>query len=247
MQSATSDITYEATSGKRSVYVTTDGGIFRTNDIASATGSNPLASPTPIVSQGWSQLNQTYQTTQFYSVAGDGSSGVIYGGTQDNGTLRLVGENTDAPDWVLGGDGGKVDVDGTYCYGQGGAHNNQMGHLWRAANCDGSPTPTPILISGGISDYNDVGVWLAPIIIDPSSTGHERAFFGASSVWRTDNVKTGSPPTWTNIKPNPSVTPSPGGTSEYRPRVSAMAIAPSDSNYMWVGEWFPDRIEASGN
>jgi hypothetical protein len=219
--------TNDPSSNKR-VYVTTDGGIFRTEDISTAS-----ASPSP--AGGWSQLNQTYQTTQFYAVGGDSNSGIISGGSQDNGSLRLNSNSGDA-ELMWGSDGGEAAVDGTVCFGQqlgGGA-----GILYRISDCGSSPVPERTSITNGIHDYAD-GVGLGQLVIDKNSSGHEGAFFGARSVWRTaGGVKSGTP-SWYSIKANPAVTPS-GGSVGYRPQVTAMDSAPTNSNYLWVGEWNPE-------
>ena len=54
----------------------TDGGVFRTNDCMATTVA-------------WTDLNNGYTTTQFYTIAldhGPANSDVIFGGLQDNGT-----------------------------------------------------------------------------------------------------------------------------------------------------------------
>jgi hypothetical protein len=210
-------------SSNKRVYVTTDGGIFRTEDISTAT-----AQPSP--AGGWSKLNQTYQTTQFYAAAGDGTSGIITGGTQDNGSLRLIANNSDAG-LLWEADGGEAAVDGTVCFGQ--QFGVGLGNIFRTSNCGASPVPSPISIMGNtVTDFND-GVGLTQLIIDQNSTGHEGAFFGALSVWRTaSGVKTGTP-SWYSIKANPAV-------NGWRPQITAMDLAPSNSNYLWVGEWNRD-------
>ncbi|MBK9233213.1 MAG: hypothetical protein IPO15_20810 [Anaerolineae bacterium] len=50
---------------------------------------------------GWQELNNNLGITQFYGAAGNSTSGVIVGGTQDNGTLRYNGntENLEHDVW----------------------------------------------------------------------------------------------------------------------------------------------------
>jgi photosystem II stability/assembly factor-like uncharacterized protein len=67
-------------STNRTVYFGTDGGVWRTSDILSATQNG----------NNWTPLNTTYQTAQFYGGAGHASGvGAYVGGTQDNGTLAV--------------------------------------------------------------------------------------------------------------------------------------------------------------
>jgi hypothetical protein len=213
----------------KNVFVGTDGGIFHTNDVTSATGNNP-GPPS-----GWDAKNGNYQSTQFFHVAGDATSGIIFGGTQDNGSLRLNAGGKNAVSH-LGGDGGTSVVDGTYCFGQ---VNDTRGSVIRLANCQNPPLIYGEAITDSNTDFAPPGIGhQPPLIIDPNDTiNHERAFLGALSVWRTERVKTVFSPTWTPIKAN---TPYPDGTGD-RARVSAMALAASDSRLLWVAERFSNE------
>jgi hypothetical protein len=77
-----------------------DGGIYRLFD-----PNNRLDQ------REWTSVNGDIRPTEFHSVAYDPLSGIVFGGTQDNGTpiQAAPGEFT----WVelLGGDGGNVGVD----------------------------------------------------------------------------------------------------------------------------------------
>ncbi|MFN0278186.1 MAG: hypothetical protein ACKVRN_06235, partial [Pyrinomonadaceae bacterium] len=202
----------------RKFYATNDGGIYRAEDITTATHTNG----------GWRKLNQTYQTTQFYSAAGDGNSGIISGGTQDNCVLRLINGTQDAFQWLGSCDGGSAAVDQNICYGQAN------GLLERAMNCN-EAIVFGETIYDGITDYDYNAVWFAPMIVDP--TAPNRFSFGASSVWRSNNINTtnGQDITWSEIKVNPPI-PSPTG-GLYKPvRITAMDVLPSNSNIMWVAE-----------
>lgn len=83
------------------MYIGTDGGIFRTTNAK----VNYPALPS------FSQLNKGYSVTQFYSVAA-GLDGTILGGAQDNGTIYLdyQGNSVQQGRSVGGGDGGYSDV-----------------------------------------------------------------------------------------------------------------------------------------
>lgn len=78
------------------VYITSDGGIAMSNNRGAT----------------WQGLNKGYVTTQFYGIAHPSEGSAIMGGTQDNGTLVVLGENPSDPDigfQVFGNDG--IDCD----------------------------------------------------------------------------------------------------------------------------------------
>ena len=87
------DPNYNGSSNKK-VYVGSDGGILYTDDI--------LRTPQ---SPAWISLNHTLGITQFYGGAANSDGSTIIGGTQDNGTIRYLG-NSEGWDTTLGGDGG---------------------------------------------------------------------------------------------------------------------------------------------
>ncbi len=79
------------------MYVTTDGGVTKTEDNGTT----------------WQGLNKLYGTTQFYGIAYASNEGQVIGGTQDNGTLALLGDNDISPNTAVevnGGDGLDCDI-----------------------------------------------------------------------------------------------------------------------------------------
>lgn len=72
---------YYSPNDKRTMYVTTDGGISMTKNNG----------------ETWQGLNKNYITTQFYGITHFNGGGGIIGGTQDNGTLVVLGENENDP------------------------------------------------------------------------------------------------------------------------------------------------------
>jgi hypothetical protein len=204
---AIADPTYNGTTNRR-VFLGTDGGVFKADDIQTTWTDDypPGGSPTPTPS--WHKLNNTYQTTQFYSASGDASSGLIAGGTQDNGVLRITATNPPAIS-LSQGDGGMTAVVGTTCFGQ----VNDDWHFFRMPDC-GSPTPQGSPVIDGITDYSDTNnpVGPSPFVTDPSNSN--RAYFGSSGVFRSDNILASptATPHWVAIRPNPTVDPSPAGT-----------------------------------
>jgi hypothetical protein len=189
--------------GNTRVYVCTDGGVWRTDDIYTAS-----------TTAGWEKLDLSYRTTQFYGAAGDGPSGLILGGTQDNGTLRLTG-GSDQAHLMFGGDGGFCAIDWTdpnYCYGE---YINLMIH--RSTNGGQSAG----YIYDGIADAGVNANFIAPFILDPNDPNTMLA--GGASLWRSTNVKAGSP-AWQAIR-------APGTD-----RISAIAVAPEMPDIIWVGQ-----------
>ena len=68
---------YNSPNDRRRMYVTSDGGISKTENRGST----------------WQGLNKGFITTQFYAVSHFNGGGAVFGGSQDNGTLVVLGEN----------------------------------------------------------------------------------------------------------------------------------------------------------
>lgn len=187
----------------KTVFFGNDGGIYRATDVYTVQGTS-----------GWTELNNNLGITQFYGAAGNASSGVIVGGTQDNGTLRYTG-GTETWDEMRGGDGGFCAADPTdpdYFYGE-----YVYLQIHRSTNGGASAT----YIDGGIDDAGSGSTanFIAPFILDPNDENTMLA--GGVSLWRSTNVKASSP-SWSAIKPAAG-------------KISAIAVAPGDSDEIWVG------------
>ena len=195
---------YDGITNKR-VYITTDGGVYYTDDISTAN-----------IGTGWGQLRTTNRTSQLYSADGDGKTGVIYGGLQDNGSQMLKPGSDNAIE-VFGGDGGFCAVDPTnnnFLYGE------YVG-LTVHRSTDGGVTADFIL--NGLNDAFYNANFIAPFILDPNNAN--RLLGGGASLWRTNNAKdVNAGPVWSEVRP-PS--------TDY---ISAIAIAPRNSNIVWVGQ-----------
>ena len=193
---------YNGTTNRR-VYVGTDGGIHRANDIYTATYGS-----------GWESLQSTYVATQFYGAAGDGPTGRLYGGTQDNGTLRLY-QSSNVATLPFGGDGGFCAIDPTdanYCYGEYvtlQVHRSTNGG-WSAG-----------YIYSGIADAGTNANFIAPFVLDENNPN--RMFAGGASLWRSDNVKAATP-SWLAVRPAGS------------DLISAIAVTPGNSDRVWVAQ-----------
>jgi len=95
-----------------------------------------------------------------------------------------------------------------------GIHRSIDGGVMTEFICDGI---TDIDCGG----YSGNASFIAPFVLDPNN--QSRMLAGAGSLWRSNNVSSGMPPTWTAIH-----TPVPAS------RVSAIAVAPSNSSVIWV-------------
>jgi CARDB len=189
-------------STNKTVFVGNDGGIFTTSNIYTANGSS-----------GWQELNNNLGITQFYGAAGNATSGVIVGGTQDNGTLRYTG-NTENWTTMFGGDGGFDAADPTnsnYFYGE---YVDLLIHR----STDGGASAS--YIYNGIADAGTCANFISPFILDPNNPNTMLA--GGCSLWRSTNVKAATP-TWTAIK------------SPAFDNISAIAVAQGNSSIIWVG------------
>jgi len=148
----------------------------------------------------------------------------IIGGTQDNGTL-FYKPTTGAQQWTspFGGDGGFSAADPTdpnYFYGE-----YVYLHIHRSTNRGVSSA----YIYSGITDADaSCALFIAPFILDPNNV--DRMLAGGCSLWRSNNVKAATP-TWFPIKASLPIDPQTGTP----PAISAIAVAPGNSDIIWVG------------
>lgn len=224
--------------GNRTVFFGNDGGVYRADDVR--TVGNDANVPRV---NGWKELNNTYGVTQFYGGAGNAVSGVIIAGAQDNGTLaKPAGAGPD--DWhtIFGGDGGFCAADpadantfyGEYVFlnihrNTDGATTDDTegnryisGQFWNPVIGRWDWKPAPFRIPDA---FNQRALFIAPFVLDPNQPN--RILAGGESLWRTNDAKApntaSSGPRWASIKP-----PTNG-------RISAIAVAPGDSDRVWVG------------
>jgi photosystem II stability/assembly factor-like uncharacterized protein len=208
----------------RQVYVCTDGGVFRTDDISTATFGTG----------SWTALNDTYQTAQYYGATGDGGSGAYVGGTQDTGTLLTTQSSSNAI-LVTDGDGGLTAIDPTepnyvYC-------EHQYLNLFRSRDGGAPNTIASIKSSSGPHPLSDAGfpsnaAWIGPYTLDPNNPNTMIA--GGLSLWRSQNVKA-DVPDWYTIR-----------AAGNGPLV-AVAVAKSSSDVIWVAEVGRSGLYPTGN
>lgn len=204
------DPNFNGTTNAR-VYFGNDGGIYRTDNVYTVANLS-----------GWQELNNNLQVTQFYGAGGNPSTGVVVGGTQDNGTLRFTPaggvENWTA---MFGGDGGfsaSDQDDPNYFWGEYVFLN-----IHRSSNGGVSSS----YVFSGIADANQNGSnFIAPFILDPNNQA--RVLAGGIRLWRTNNGRGSTPLGWTSIKPG--TTSATSGSF-----ISAIAVDQGNSDVIWVG------------
>lgn len=197
-----------------------DGGVFRTANARGPTASGPRAGCSPsTVGVNWLGLNRNYGVTQFYHGLPYDEGRRYLAGAQDNGTV--MGFDGDGPDaWrpILGGDGSYVAVTatGSTMYAQ-----SQWANIARGANGasfvsvrNGLDAPRTDVL-GPDANY----LFITPLAMDPSAS--QRLWIGGEHLYRTNN----SASVWTKAS-----TPMHDGGL-----VSAIAIAPTDSNRVMAG------------
>jgi uncharacterized protein (TIGR03437 family) len=198
----------------KTMFAGTDGGVFRTDDARAPVAVGEQATCNPAGGGvRWTALNNNYGVTQFYHGLPfpDGQS--YFGGTQDNGTL-LGADARGANSWreIYGGDGGYVAIDPnnpTVLYAENTGFSLKK-------STDGGRT-----FSDALSGIGGDSLFITPFVMDPSNP--ERLWSGGIAIIRTQDGGAH----WE------SVGDSIGTGSGF---VSAIAVAPTDSNYVLVGK-----------
>src|SRR5579885_473113 len=230
--------------GNGTIFIGNDGGIFRILDPSRLTFTAPVDAAVLNLNNGL--VNQQFQGASM------NSAGIIVGGAQDIGTLHRGTDGT----WteLFGGPGGS---DGPPTAADPSAADlfyfgKSVARLYRSTalggkECIAGASGFPLL------DMHDDGAQCSPrnppgcdplsascktlatgrclganpIVLDP--TDPNILYVGCERLWRTIDVKS-SPSLidWFVIKPVDSSSPD-------EALISAIALAPSDRNVMWVG------------
>ena len=152
--------------------------------------------------------------TQFYNIEVDNLQPErLYGGTQDNNTIRTIsgGQSDWSPIW--GGDGFHVNVDpvdNNYIYVE-----SQFGNLGRSTNGGANFQGA----TDGI-DFNDRNNWNTPVIISPFD--NEILYYGTNRLYSSNRAVF-----WNAISPDLTDGPHPSGSTSYG---TLTAIGPSYLN-----------------
>ncbi len=159
--------------------------------------------------------------SQFYAITIDALAPQrLYGGTQDNSTLRTLTGALDDWDILLGGDGFYTNVDFT--------DNNiiyaeyQNGYLYKSTDCGYSWDWATDGISGG-----DRKNWCTPVVMDTHDP--EVLYYGSNRVYRTTN----GADYWTAISGD--LTNGSGGGNLTYGTVTTICPSPADPDYVYAG------------
>lgn len=149
----------------------------------------------------------------------------VYGGAQDNGTVRTLGGMLDDWNLIYGGDGHYVIVDPnnpSTIYAE-----YQYGAFVRSTDGGFSFSSATSGISAG-----DRRNWSTPVVVDPTSIGRPqtRLYFGTQRVYRSTN----SASSWTAVSGDLS-DGNPGANGVVYGTVTTLAAAPSDSATVYAG------------
>jgi hypothetical protein len=237
--------------GNPVMYVGNDGGIFRTDDARAAVVEQacPFFPDGAGVEVRWDPTNSGYDVTQFYhgdtgnwdwplpSVDQDDKAAnvgrdLIVGGTEGGGLVRQSRRGcVDRWEQIASGTAGYVAVDPRtnnrmYVSGTG------FGNIFRLER-DFAGNEELEFISDGLGP--DVGLYVAPFTLDPSDPSVMWA--GGRQMWRTTNADAANPEdvVWEAIgrDGNDPTADDPFDFPGAR-EASAIAVAPSDSNYVYV-------------
>ena len=161
---------------------------------------------------------------QFYTCEVDFSEPErLYGGTQDNGTLRILTSTEDNWQRILGGDGMVVKVNP--------ANNNiiyaslQRGILTISTNGGGSFS----FAMNGINTSTERRNWKTPYVLSPDNPSV--LYYGSQRLWRSQNGAS----LWEPISPDLTGNPPQLDPSNAYGTITAIAVSPVDSDIIYVG------------
>jgi photosystem II stability/assembly factor-like uncharacterized protein len=186
------------------VLIGNDGGLYVSND----DGNSSLK-------------NNSLPITQFYRFYVDAqNSDKIYGGTQDNSTIRT--QTGGINDWqvIYGGDGFQPIVDPT--------NTNVIYALSQRGNL-GKSSNNGISFSGALSGIpsSDTNNWDTALTLDPNDS--QTLYYGTQKVYKTTNAAGN----WTSISPDLSNGPYAGNLDFGT--VTSIDVSPINSNVIVAG------------
>ena len=195
--------------GNQRLWVVTDGGIFLSDSARGAisNGIGAACGPSNGVI-GWQASSNGLGTVQYYSgaISADGSRYIA--GAQDNGThLNDYGNGVAGWRHIFGGDGAEVAMDPNNA--QRFFVSYQGVTIHRTQNGGNSFVPAT-------NGLNDTPIFIMPYVLDRNQPN--RLWAGATRVWTSDD----SGASWQRA--------SRSFGASFDDRVSAIAVAPSNSN-----------------
>ena len=207
------DPRYDGVSNQR-LYSLNDGGLAVSVNSTAFTvrGARAACGPLDRTVQ-WAALTNGMGTTQYYTGTVSADGRVLMGGLQDNGTLlNTTGGSNRSWRHVYGGDGAHVAIDPrnpAVLYAS--AQNVSLGR-----SVDGGAS-----FVDATAGLNDTPIFIMPYVLDPSAP--DRLYAGGTRLWRTDNQGRN----WRPVSQLFGV--------EFRHRVSALAVSPTNPERMLVG------------
>lgn len=166
----------------------------------------------------WTKLYDQ-PTNQFYAIEVDYQNPQrLYGGTQDNGTLRTMTGAADDYDRILGGDGFRCLVDPTDSDVIFAEYQN--GYLYRSTDNAQSWDAIYTGISGG-----DRKNWSTPYVMEPGDP--QTMYYGTQRVWKTTNAGD----SWSIISGDLTNGDQGAGFGT----ITTLAVAPADTDVILAG------------
>jgi hypothetical protein len=224
--------------GQTIVYIGDDGGVWSSSNVESSPGS-----------QTWTDLNTNLDLTQFYpgNSIHPSNPEVGFGGSQDNGTQKfdqsIAGNPQETRDVFVCGDGAWTAINPTTpstvyaaCedIGNPGTVNLNL--------FDGEPGGS---LSAGTYGENWISIdtaamdndavqfsadFVPPLVVDP--TNPQNVYFGTYRVWQSTSGGVSWNPISQDLTGVTTGTQGCGGTACV---VTTLAVAPTDSNTVYVG------------
>jgi hypothetical protein len=210
----------------KTVYFGNDGGLFRTDDDRADLGTSACKS---IQGIAYRSMNHGYGVIQFTGGSVSDNGDIVIGGTQDNGSYRL--DLPGSEDWVTisGGDGGNSAIDPAGAWLMVSYYDISFSRLvgaartGQSADCNADRVTEECAdategICTGVGEQRtcDDSLFYPPLERDPHDA--KVLWAGGTKLWRTSDIGT----SWT-------------ARSDSLGYVSAIAIAPSDSNVVYAG------------
>ncbi|MBI4261336.1 MAG: hypothetical protein HY658_12310 [Actinobacteria bacterium] len=220
---------YDGTTN-RTVYFATDGGVFRTRDDR-ARLSNPECDPSRIQTLAqlndvvYEPLNDGLSITQFWAgtVSDDGT--ILMGGTQDNGTwIRPRGAGPSGWRWAIGGDGFDVAIAPANDLFYGEIYGSWGIRIMRSSTGGFGSFEEITASEFGPPALDDTGLFFTPFVMDPGDP--QTLWTGGHYMWRSRD----GGDVW--VAASERLT---GGGYSGPEGVSAIAIAPSDTDVVYAG------------
>ncbi len=199
--------------GRRELYMTSDGGVARTVQDAAPTlaGAQAACGPGNGVVP-WQTLENGLVSSQFYTGTVNAAGTVMLGGLQDNGTQLKRGASGSTWQHIFGGDGASVAIDPR--------NDNTLYVSYQNVNIHRS-------VDGGVNfvratnGITDTPIFIMPFVIDERAP--DRLYAGGTRLWRSNNQGAN----WTAASAFLG--------NQFGHKISAIAVSPVDNERLLYG------------